>query len=126
VRVSVLLYIPSGQPRFTLETLVAPLADSLLPRVPFWEAPRATVLATQLNVRSGPGTDFDVLTTLREGEEIPVIAKDSATCEWVYFYFSNLQGWANASPEYLRLDRDCGALAVMDDATLERLRAVQE
>lgn len=126
VRVSLLLYIPSGNPRFTLETLVAPLAANLLPAVPFWEPPHATVLASRLNVRTAPGLDAGIVTTLAAGEEIPVIGKDAEACEWVYFYFSNLQGWANASPEYLQLDRDCADLVIVTDETLEQIRTMVE
>lgn len=122
VQVTAIFFSPAGSTRFPLTTLLAPLAASLLPRVPFWEPPQATVLVPSLNVRSGPDTTYDIVTQLGEGEVLSVIGKDSAACNWIYFYFTNLQGWASAKPEYLSLDRPCADLAIMTDDTLKQLQ----
>ena len=124
---SVVIYIdqllPVGTPHFSLDTLIAPLADSLLPRIPFWEPPRAEVLVEGLNVRAGPSLDNAVVTTLHSGETLPVLGKESAACNWVYFYFTNLDGWSSAAPQYMRLDRPCAEVAVITPAEIEAFKA---
>jgi hypothetical protein len=124
---SVVVYIdqllPVGTPHYSLETLIAPLADSLLPRIPFWEPPRAEVLVEGLNVRAGPSLENEVVTTLHQGETLPILGKESAACAWVYFYFTNLDGWSSAAPEYMRLDRDCAEIAVITPAEIAAFKA---
>ena len=41
-----------------------------------------TVVAPALNVRSGPGTTFDVLTFLTQGQQVEIIGYDTATDWW--------------------------------------------
>ena len=124
---SVVVYIdqllPVGTPHFALETLIEPLAATLLPRIPFWEPPRATVLVEGLNVRAGPSMEDEVVTTLHEGETLPVLGKDSAACNWIYFYFTNLDGWSSAAPQYTQLDRACADITVITPAEIAEFKA---
>ncbi len=91
--------------------------------IPFWEPPRAEVLVEGLNVRSGPGLENEVMTTLHSGETLPVLGKASDACEWIYFYFTNLDGWSSAAPQYLSLDRACDEIAVITPAEIEAFKA---
>ncbi len=126
---SVTVYIdqllPADTSHFSLETLLAPLAGSLLPRIPFWEPPRAKVLVEGLNVRSGPGLDSAIVTTLHNGESLPVLGKDGPACEWIYFYYTNLDGWSSAATQYMQLDRPCSSIAVITPEEIVAFKSEQ-
>lgn len=69
------------------------------------ETETATVIAPTLNVRSGPGTEFDVLSQVTSGDELTVI-ETSADGAWVSISLSgsdvdddadeNITGWVSA------------------------------
>ncbi len=114
------VYLPRSVAPFDLDELLDPLADHLLPRVPFWDVPQATVLVEGLNVRTGPGTEYARRDMVRLGETLPVAGKDSDACGWVYINFSNLTGWVSADPQYLLLDRPCSELTVVTPEMIEQ------
>jgi serine protease Do len=114
------VYLPRTVAPFGLDELLDPLAEQLLPRVPFWDVPQATVLVEGLNVRSGPGTEYARRDMVTFGETLPVAGKDSEACGWVYINFSNLTGWVSADPQYLSLDRPCAELAVVTPEMIEQ------
>jgi serine protease Do len=107
------VYLPVTEGMVRLEQLVAPLAATLLPAVPFWDVPQATVLVDALNVRAGPGIANERRDLVTRGERLPVAGKDGDACGWLYVNFSNLKGWVSADPQFVQLDRSCDALAVI-------------
>ncbi len=77
------------------QTDAAPRADAM----------RATVNATELNVRSGPGTDFDVVRSITQGQQFAVVAvsddqawvqlaENGAAVGWTAAEFLTLEGTA--------------------------------
>lgn len=77
--------------------------------------PTAIVAAGELNVRSGPGTGYSVLATLRNGDNVTLLARNSATT-WVKVRTAaNVEGWVNVSLLYQNLA--IGSLPVVDVPT---------
>lgn len=52
------------------------------------------VISETLNVRSGPGTGYDIVTTLNYGDKLTFISYEG---EWLYIYVNDkqLNGWVN-------------------------------
>lgn len=57
--------------------------------------PIATVTAQQLNVRSGPGVQFEIIGALKRGGRF-VVSGVSADRAWVFFKFWDRDGWVSA------------------------------
>jgi uncharacterized protein YraI len=58
-------------------------------------SPLATVKASKLNVRSGPGTSYLVLVKVNRGQTLPVVGRN-ATTTWWQIDTGILSGWVNA------------------------------
>lgn len=57
----------------------------------------ATVRVPLLNVRTGPGADFELLDTARAGETIPVIGR-LPDCSWLHVVRPGKgEGWVSAT-----------------------------
>jgi serine protease Do len=104
----------------SLETMVAPLGEALLRHPVYWDIPTAVILADSLNVRSGPGTDFEPRGQLTIDATIMVLGKDAESCEWIFVETSTLAGWISADTEYSQLDRDCAALKVVTEESVQQ------
>jgi uncharacterized protein YgiM (DUF1202 family) len=77
--------------------------------------PTAYVNTGQLNVRTGPGVGFSVVTRIDEGQAVSLLARNSAA-SWVKIRLPNaIEGWVNA--RYLRADVLLGDLPVNDTST---------
>jgi serine protease Do len=73
----------------------------------------ADVIASALNVRSGPGTDYPRLGTVTAGERLVVLGQTN-NCAWLRVITSaGLQGWVSGNPAYILLNTTCGALPVL-------------
>ena len=66
----------------SLETVIAPLGESLRGQPVYWDFPLAIINADILNVRSGPGANYDKLgqgehsTLDRECSELKIVTKE--------------------------------------------------
>ena len=65
---------------------------------------RAEVIAWGLNVRRGPGVDYPVIATLRQGATVPVVNVDPNS-GWLQVRLpaGGETGWISGSPTYVRL-----------------------
>ncbi len=54
---------------------------------------KASVISSTLNVRSGPGTNFDVVFTLNSGDQVEVMEKPNNGWVKVSFRFRSDAGW---------------------------------
>ncbi len=82
--------------------------------------PAAAVNTPVLNVRSGPGPGYDVITKLTQGQLVSVVGRDSAGA-WVQIVLPNgLLGWVSSF--YLTPAGDLGTLPV--EATYEAVGLV--
>ncbi len=70
----------------------APLATQLPAASPTPEGVTATVKNSSLNVRRGPGTNYDVIGRLRQNDVVQVIGISPAG-DWVEISFAQQQGW---------------------------------
>lgn len=59
-------------------------------------SPVALVESAQLNVRSGPGTQFGVVATIRRDERFPIIGR-TADNGWWQIRVNNLTGWVTSN-----------------------------
>lgn len=50
----------------------------------------AAVTAASLNIRSGPGTNFDVAAKAKQGDKLPVLAQQG---DWYQVQVGNVKGW---------------------------------
>jgi multidrug resistance efflux pump len=84
---------------------VAP-ASTVAPIPTATEAPapvQAEVVSWGLNVRSGPGMNYPVITTLAKGDTVPVIEVDPVT-GWLYVRLPDGEnGWISGKPAYVSI-----------------------
>lgn len=82
-------------------TLIPPSATPAPPPTPASTQPVVTTLGS-LNVRSGPGTDYDVIGRLTQGESLPITGRNSEATWWQVTFpaGSNGRGWVSASPQF--------------------------
>jgi ABC-type branched-subunit amino acid transport system substrate-binding protein len=72
----------------------------------------ATVVSQVLNVRTGPGTNYDVLGQLREGETVRLIGAN-VNFTWAVIEFRGGQGWISTEPNLLSISGDRRTLPVV-------------
>lgn len=61
----------------------------------------ATVVTGQLNVRSGPGVEYSVVTTLSQGNVVNLLGRNTDST-WAYVQTATAAvGWVNASSDYI-------------------------
>ncbi len=66
-----------------------------------------TVVAPTLNIRSGPGTNYDRVGALRNGDEIIVIGQVD-NCAWLQVVTEDDEiGWVSGGAQYTRLNGSC-------------------
>ena len=58
--------------------------------------PTAYVTVSLLNLRSGPGTEFDVVTMAAVDEALPIIGQDENWPEWWQVDYNGQTGWVFA------------------------------
>jgi dipeptidyl aminopeptidase/acylaminoacyl peptidase len=70
------------------------------------QAPEVTVLVRALNVRSGPGTDYPIIASLRQGEQASIVGRHSASGWWQVKPSSGVTGWVSGSPALVQVSGD--------------------
>ena len=73
------------------------------------EQPAATavVRSSGLNIRKGPATTYDVVTSVRSGDRLEAIGRN-ADCSWLNIRQNGVEGWVSSG--YVTLNGDCDAL----------------
>ncbi len=85
-------------PSPTFTPSVTPIPTSTFTPIPASPTPAQVSLYVELptvNVRSGPGTDFDKIGEINQGETHPIIGTN-ADRSWVVIRFGGGQGWVSA------------------------------
>lgn len=72
--------------------LVTKNTNAPLTKTSFQEEDRATILEDGLRLRMGPGTSYQVISTLRKGTEVTIISIDS---DWINVLTSEGKGWVH-------------------------------
>jgi serine protease Do len=74
------------------------------------EVTTATVVAAQLNLREGPGTNYKRLTSVKK-DDVLGVAGQVNNCAWLYVVTPNADiGWVAGGAQYVKLDGDCADL----------------
>ncbi len=67
----------------------------------------AEVIAATLNVRTGPGTNYEKVATINKGQQFTVVGQIDH-CAWLKVVdASNEEGWISGSTEFITLDTSC-------------------
>ena len=69
--------------------------------------PTAEVTTNALNIRSGPGTSYDRLGSLGQGDQLVVLGQYN-NCDWLNVQTRDeVVGWVSGNERYVTLDTDC-------------------
>ncbi|HEX6383037.1 MAG TPA: PA14 domain-containing protein [Anaerolineae bacterium] len=103
-------YESGGGARVELSWTVLSAAPAPTP-APANPAATATVISSRLNVRSGPGTQHNVITVLSKNQVVNLAGYRNAEASWVMVALPNgAQGWVSAS--YLQSSFPFASLAI--------------
>lgn len=84
----------------------------------------ATVVTGQLNVRSGPGVTYNVLTSINQGNVVNLLGRNSDST-WAYIQTATaVVGWVNASSDYITPSVAISSLPVVTPATATPISTV--
>jgi len=73
-------------------------------------APDAVVIVDRLNVRSGPGTNYNRVGTTTNGEAL-VVTGQSGNCSWLLVETpTGVAGWVSGSSQYVTLNIPCAEI----------------
>ena len=92
-------------------TPLAPTSTPMpLPTATRRVAPLAESLVAGLNIRSGPGSSFDVVGSAVQGQQFPVTGQ-AGSCAWLQVVLEDgSAGWISGSPAYTTLNVPCSRL----------------
>jgi uncharacterized protein YraI len=94
-----------------MSSLSIPLPASAHPHTQA-DPPTATVVVRGLNIRSGPGTQYDRVGSVKQGDQL-IILGQSNNCAWLAIRTpQNLEGWVAGSPRYVTYTVTCAAIPV--------------
>ncbi len=76
--------------------------------------PTAIVVADRLNVRSGPGTNFNRVGAVARGDAL-IVTGQVNNCGWLQIVTSDeLEGWVSGSSQYVTLDARCADIPAVE------------
>ena len=76
--------------------------------------PSAIVVVERLNVRSGPGTNFNRVGAVTQGEAL-IVTGQIDNCDWLQITTaSGVEGWVSGSSQYVTLDARCADIPEAD------------
>lgn len=94
--------------------VAAPAAPTATP-APTPVPATATVGVDRLNVRSGPGTDFERIATGLRGEALTVLDQED-NCAWLHVRIPDgTEGWVAGGPQFVSLDVSCDEIGRVVD-----------
>jgi serine protease Do len=112
VMVLLFFYLPEWDRKFDLEIALAPLAQSLRDHPRFWDIPVATVIGDAIDIRSGPGINYEQIGVVYKDDVVFLRSRADKQCEWVYVARHDLRGWVSTDPTAISLDRNCTELVI--------------
>ncbi len=88
----------------------APQAPAEEAAAPVAGRPTATVIAASLNVRGGPGTNYNRVGAVSSGDELAVVGQNGS-CAWLQVVTEDgVQGWVSGSAQYVTLNGGCAGI----------------
>ncbi len=104
---------PTPSPTDTLQPTSTPTATPEPPSTPTRQ-PDLTVVAESINIRNGPGTNYETLGAAAQGEDLAVSGQVSE-CQWLQVEtVSGDSGWVTGSSEYVSLNLACSTIPTVD------------
>lgn len=95
--IGTVLHTNTPEPTVTpLSAVDTPIPEPTITPIPEVGSPNVTANENDVNIRSGPGTDFDVIGTLPTGESLEIIGRN-ADSSWWQVSTPNGIGWIFAS-----------------------------
>ncbi|MCB9104543.1 MAG: SH3 domain-containing protein [Anaerolineales bacterium] len=94
----------------------APIPTSTAPIIP---TPDAVVIASNgLNLRSGPGTDYDIVNFLKKGDSLSIQGRTEDS-GWIQVRADNrtASGWVSASSQYIQFNTDKNNILIVAPPT---------
>ncbi|MCA9960764.1 MAG: SH3 domain-containing protein, partial [Anaerolineales bacterium] len=76
-----------------------------------------TIVSAQLNVRSGPGVDYTIISQLTQGQAVTFAGYRSADANWVMINWNGSTAWISAKPAYLQSNITISSLPVWSGST---------
>jgi dipeptidyl aminopeptidase/acylaminoacyl peptidase len=70
-----------------------------------------TVVAEAINVRSGPGVGYSVVSGLVRGDVVPIVGQDAGSGWWLVQLPDGQSGWVTSGSAYVRISGDTTAFA---------------
>jgi len=93
---------PTGMPTST-PAYTPTFTPSLTPT----PLPKAVVVVDVLNLRAGPGTAYDIVGKVQQGDELKVMGQ-AYECRWLKVSTpEGSEGWVSGKAEYVSLNLDC-------------------
>lgn len=91
--------------------LAAGLADMPIAAAQAGEDATLSVVAEAVNVRSGPGVTFAVVSGLRRGDVVPILSRDTDSGWWQVQLPDGQNGWVTDGSAYVRISGDTTTFA---------------
>lgn len=104
--------VPTSSPTPTARSNPTSRAGTPTRRATNTPAPEAAVdiLVDRLNVRSGPGTEYDVVDSVSAGDRFAVIGQYN-NCAWLKLRATNVSSaWVSGSAQFVTLDGNCSRI----------------
>ncbi len=82
------------------------------------EAITATVRVKALNIRSGPGKNYNRIGGAKSGEKLTVLGQ-ARNCSWLQIRTAqNLEGWVAATAQYVQISVACTTIPALSETSL--------
>jgi len=116
--VVVLAALPSAAHLAALEPMLRSLevsdGNGSLPSVSKTDGVTATILADALNIRRGPGMQYEILGQMARGQVSEVVGQ-YGSCAWLFVPLEDGEtGWISGKPEYTSLSSECSEIPARD------------
>jgi dipeptidyl aminopeptidase/acylaminoacyl peptidase len=82
------------------------------------ESPQLTVLVEALNVRSGPGVSYPVISMLTQDDQVPVVGQHITSGWWQVVLPEGSTGWVSGGAVYVSVEGDTTGLPAVSVAAL--------
>lgn len=101
--------VPLDQPTFGVVATPTPGEPTSTPTP---EGVVGTVVSDVLNVRTGPGTNFDILGRLSRGEQVPILGAN-LDFTWAVIIFRGQQAWISTASNLLEIFGDIRSVPIV-------------
>lgn len=94
-----------------LVSLLAAMVPAAIAAAQGSETPRLESLVPALNVRSGPGTNYAVISGLKPGQQVEITGRNKSSGWWQVKLATGRTGWVSGAPSLVRVTGDTANVA---------------